>query len=64
MKKYFDNLTEALQNFLIEVGELSYFAGRFFKEFWKPPIARISNPCPQNSKNYKMTQQILFLIVV
>ena len=37
MKKYFDNLTEALQNFLIEVGELSYFAGRFFKEFWKPP---------------------------
>lgn len=37
MKKYFDNFTEALQNFLIEVGELSYFAGRFFKEFWKPP---------------------------
>ena len=37
MKKYFNNLTEALQNFLIEVGELSYFAGRFFKEFWKPP---------------------------
>lgn len=37
MKKYFTNVTEALQNFLIEVGELSYFAGRFFKEFWKPP---------------------------
>ena len=37
MKKYFANLTEALQNFLIEVGELSYFASRFFKEFWKPP---------------------------
>ena len=37
MKKHFNNLTEALQNFLIEVGELSYFARRFFKEFWKPP---------------------------
>lgn len=38
MKKYFTNLTEALQNFLIEVGELSYFAGRFFKEVFKSPF--------------------------
>jgi phospholipid/cholesterol/gamma-HCH transport system permease protein len=37
MKKYFENLIEAVQNFLIELGEISYFAGRFFKEFLVPP---------------------------
>ena len=31
MKKYFDNLTEALQNFLIEVGELFTLEGVFSK---------------------------------
>ncbi len=28
----------SLQNFLIEIGELSYFTGRFFKELFNPPF--------------------------
>ena len=38
MKKYFTTLTDAVQNFLIEVGDISYFAGRFFKEVVKRPF--------------------------
>jgi phospholipid/cholesterol/gamma-HCH transport system permease protein len=37
MKKYFDNIIKVIKAILIEIGEISYFAGRFFKEFWKPP---------------------------
>lgn len=38
MKKYYTTLTDAVQNFLIEVGDISYFAGRFFKEVVKRPF--------------------------
>lgn len=37
MKKYFDNIIKVIKAFLIEVGEISYFAKRFFKEFLFPP---------------------------
>src|SRR5574343_1074116 len=37
MKKYFANIIEVIKSFLKEVGEISYFAGRFFKEFLFPP---------------------------
>ncbi|WP_348813917.1 MlaE family ABC transporter permease [Flavobacterium maritimum] len=30
-------IIEILKKFLLEIGELSYFAGRFFKESFKPP---------------------------
>lgn len=37
MNKYWIKIKEALQNFLIEVGEIAYFTARFFKEVWRPP---------------------------
>lgn len=33
-----NNIHTGLKTFLIEIGELSYFAGRFFKESVKPPF--------------------------
>jgi phospholipid/cholesterol/gamma-HCH transport system permease protein len=37
MNKYFANIIEGIKSFLKEVGEISYFAGRFFKEFLFSP---------------------------
>ena len=31
-------VVDSLKNFLIEIGELSYFTGRFFKELFNPPF--------------------------
>jgi phospholipid/cholesterol/gamma-HCH transport system permease protein len=36
-KSMISKFIASLKSFLIEVGEISYFAGRFFKEFWFPP---------------------------
>ncbi len=49
-----------VRKFLIEVGELSYFAGRFFKEFLRPPyeFKELLRQC------YQMGNRSLVLVLV
>lgn len=49
-----------LSNFLVQLGELSYFAGRFFKEIFKPPfeIKEMIRQC------YHMGNRSLVLVLV
>jgi phospholipid/cholesterol/gamma-HCH transport system permease protein len=60
MKKYFDNIIKVIKAFLIEVGEISYFAKRFFKEFLFPPyeFKEILKQC------YYIGNRSLFLVGV
>lgn len=60
MKKYFNKIFEALKTFLTEVGELSYFASRFFKDLFKPPYEfnELLRQC------YNVGNQSLFLVCV
>ena len=60
MKKYFYNIIKVIKAFLIEVGEISYFAKRFFKEFLFPPyeFKEILKQC------YYIGNRSLFLVGV
>jgi phospholipid/cholesterol/gamma-HCH transport system permease protein len=60
VKKYFNKIFEALKTFLTEVGELSYFASRFFKDVFKPPYEfnELLRQC------YNVGNQSLFLVCV
>lgn len=60
MNKYFTNIIEVIKSFLKEVGEIAYFAGRFFKEFLFSPyeFKEFLRQC------YYMGNRSLFLVGV
>jgi phospholipid/cholesterol/gamma-HCH transport system permease protein len=56
----FQNIKESIQSFLTELGEISYFSNRFFKEVFKPPYEfnELLRQC------YQIGNKSLFLVTI